>query len=268
MRLAVIATLVLGVAVGPAVRANDTYLLPESWTESWTTAAGAPGRLHLTDSHGFPALDFGPEASQVAWSELRVGATRTALRPEAAPGAALPLAFAASEAGLAVAALTLAPADIDLEPSAVEHYFEEVGASEEVRAAYAALGPGAALHETYVKHVKALICVGACADRSAALEPSGQNLEFVELPSFYRDGAPVGRRFRLVSRGEPVPGQRVELTDCSGAQRALVTDAHGVVAIGTPPKGATLLSASLLRPPAHGEERFMSDFATLSFEIR
>lgn len=249
--------LVAALVSSAAANAHDTYLI----AESWTIAPGAPVTLLLTSAQRFPAREFGPEARRVIWAEARLGAGAGLMAIGEGSKAALGLRALAPAPGVLVAALRMGPRDIDLAPDDVTHYFDEINPSAETRAAYAALGPGATLRETYVKHAKAFLCAAPCDDARAASVPIGQGLEFVEI-----DPAASGaRRFRLIADGAAAPGRRVALHTADGAQRALLTDGDGVVEAASLPPGPTLLSAVALRPPAREGARFTSDFATLTF---
>lgn len=260
--------LALALALAAPASAHDSYLLPEGWdaadADAWSFAPGEGKTVHFTSSASFPILEHGPEASRVVWSEVRVGGGAGSLTPGAHAETSLALDLAAPTPGVAVAALSLGPADIELAADEVLHYFEEIGAGDEVRAAYAALPPGEAFKETYTKHAKVELCAAPCEDARAAFTPSGQALEFVEIPS----GPPFVRRFQLLLHGAPLVGQRVNLWDAEATHAALTTDAEGGVALADLPLGATLLSAVVLAPPAREGAPFTSDFATLTFAWR
>lgn len=245
--------LIAALAVCASASAHETTLLPARFAAQ----ANTPVTLALSSMAEFPAFETGPRPERIMRAGAWVGAAQAPVIVGGHTATALQLVFTPPTAGLAVAAVSLGPRDIDLEPDSIAEYFAEIDPPASVRAA---LAPGAMLRETYTKYAKALVCVGRCTDASAALRPLGDALEFVP------DNAAL-RRFHLLSRG--VPASEVAVTAWQAGRRAVLrTNAQGRVTIPYEMRGPVMLSATILRVPARDGARFTSDFATLTFLAR
>ena len=244
--------IVLALIVATPAAAHETTLYPSSFR----TEADAPLTLSLSSMATFPTFETGPRPERVARTVAWVGRRKATLTVAAHTPTALGFTFASPHGGVAVLGVSLSPRDIDLEPDKVAEYFAEIDPPAAVRAA---LPEGAALHETYTKYAKAIVCVAPCPDGRAAARVLGDALEFVpdrRLP-----------RFQLIARGAPAAG--VAVTVWSADRHVTVrTDAAGRFALPADTHGPTMLSATILRPPAAPGGRFASDFATLTFDAR
>jgi len=237
--------------------AHDTYLLPLK------VAQRAPIIVQMTSAERFPAIEYGPKLARIART-LAVEPDRGAtLTPMAESESAMRLSFRARRAGTYALALALQPHDIDLAPDKVAEYFAEIDAPMDVRAAYEALPEPRTWRETYTKYAKSFVCLRLCAG-DALTRSSGLELEFV-LGAKRIGGQPT---FVLLHHGEPLADQPLSLFDRGGNRTALRTDKDGAVAVSLPKTGGVLLSTVVVTTQANADDRFVSAFATLTFDAR
>jgi hypothetical protein len=69
--------------------------------------------------------------------------------------------------------------------------------------------------------------------------------------------------FRLLAHGRPLPDYPVDLVGADGERRPLTTDARGDVHVPATLRGAVMLFAARLDPPA-GQGRFTLDLTSLT----
>ncbi len=156
---------------------------------------------------------------------------------------------------------SLVPFDLELEPARVAAYLDEIAAPDALRQAWAReQAAGRPWRERFVKHARAEI-------GGASSTPAGLALEAVVL----RDG-PVRLResveIALLHQGQPLADHPVELVN----ERSAVglwrrTDGRGRIALALPLGGRWLLRSTLLRSPMAPNERWQSDFTTLTFSV-
>lgn len=234
--------------------AHDTYMLARDWTPDDINSV----ILDLTSSGGFPVLEYGPAPDRITVMSAHIGGgdvvVSTGERDEAR---SLPIEAAPGRTGTLHVALSFGPRPITLTPDSLEHYLEEIGASDAVRAAAAALGDQP-FEEVYTKHSQSVLCVIEC---DVAPEPAGLDLEFV-----LEAGSPTRpTTVRLLYKGAPAADLHVNLKTADGEVRALRTDASGRFELPELPEGPTLLSAVRLMAPASDGAPFTSDFGALTF---
>lgn len=237
-----------------AAQAHDTYLLPQVFVFE---TADAP--VALTSAEKFPNLEYGPKKARVQRLEVRGETTSATLTIAAETKTELQLTLRNGR-GFQVAGVALSPHDIQLTLDKVAEYFEEIGASADVRRAYDALPEPRAWNERYTKYAKTIICMAPCKGDGAASKPVGFAFEFVAQP---HSGS--ARSFQLLRHGLPVARQPVAITDDRGTRQLTTTNSEGVLQIATP--GTYLLSAVIIDPPEGPGGRFTSDFATLTFAL-
>lgn len=254
MLRAAFAAFVLSCALASPADAHETFLLPAHFAAD----PGEPRAISLASAETFPALDYGPHADRFASLEAAGGALSLgAWGPDA-----MRLSFAPSRQGLAVAAIALAPHDIDLDPEHVAAYFEELQAGPELVTAYEALPQPRVWRETYTKYAKTFFCVGPCGDGLAATRRFGHALEFVAIADHGRADL---RRFRLLTHGRPAANIVTAIWREDGSHIFTHTDGDGVLALPADTHGVVMLATIIVRPPSSPDARFTSDFATLTF---
>ena len=260
---ALTAALWLSLAAGPA-RAHDTWLLPAA-------AQAKPGMslaLAMTSGMAFPHEESPILPDRVARSGVRLAGRELALGTPREGEKALALNADLDRAGIATIWLDLHPRTLDLTAEDVEHYFEEIGASAAVRERWQTAPEPRRWRESYSKHVKTFVRVGAPADDRAWAEPVGSALELVPErdPTALRAGDELV--VRLLRNGAPAAGVTVGLLRAGEAKSVdRATGDDGRVTFTVDAAGWYLLRSTDLRPASGPDLDWESDFATLTFEV-
>lgn len=259
MRFAVLGIVAaLGLSAFGAAFAHDTYLMPE---RGWSGAKLMT--VLLTSSEQFPRIEYGPKKARVVQT-FAVGPDEAAQLSVAHEGAkALKLSLFAKRPGAYAVGVALGPRDIELTPTIVAHYFDEVDAPKDVRDAYSALPEPRVWKESYEKFAKALVCAQQCGSKQAFAKSTGLAAEFVAVEATLGTKQPA---FRLLKAGAPVADQPVAIVTKSGQRTMLRTSASGEIALPAGLKGPVLLSAVMLKPPAGTGAPFTSMFVSLTFD--
>ncbi|VAV98033.1 hypothetical protein MNBD_ALPHA06-1000, partial [hydrothermal vent metagenome] len=146
-------------------------------------------------------------------------------------------------------------------PEGADEYFDEIGADDAVKHAFAELPGNPPLHRSYNKHTKTFFCVKTCTTgREVSFVPVGQALEFVAMKSNQHS-------FKLLRNGKPLAEQAVSVVSSDGHKQALVTDHHGVVKIKPSDAGPMMLLSVWITMPEHADGVYHSDYATLTVDL-
>ena len=244
-----------------AANAHDT------WFEALPVTGGATV-LALGTGTRFPAHETGIEARFLVQRACRA-ASRSGAGPVPAPSA-LPAQhnedhalWLQAPAGAATCWAQLTPFDIELAPDKVPVYLQEIQATPEVRAAWAAMqARGLPWRERYAKHARIELAAPssdpAPTDLDLHLETAGQPV---------RVGSPITAQALL--KGRPLAGLALELrSENSPLGLWRRTDAQGRIAVAVPLPGRWLLRGVDLRVSGTDPDRWDSRFATLAFDAR
>lgn len=219
--------------------------------DSWIVHDAAV--LSLATGNRYPRAELAPPADSIALAACVNGGGR-------------PLPFRAGTEARACWA-ELREFEIDLEPRLVDVYLKEARPPDAVRARWLELhADGTGWHERYRKFARIeLGAAGASPDVLRAIRrPAGLDLEIVPVGDApLKANAPA--RFAVLSRGEPVRGQAVELV----SERSPVgvwsrTNSQGELQWTLPFAGRWLVRAIAIEPD--GPSAWRSRFATLAFE--
>jgi len=259
-----IAALGLILAVTSSAAAHETWLLPDQFR----VAAGKSVQLELTSGMEFPSPESAVKPERVRRARVRL-AGKTFDLPKPASGAkALYYDATLPSAGTAVVSIELEPRSIELNEKQVEHYFEEIGASESVRKAWADAPKPRRFREVYTKHAKTIIQVGDAADDATWSAPAGLKLELVPVSHPLRLKAGDELKLKVLRDGKPFAGFRVGVQDEKGKRGEFATsDAGGLVTVKPVVPGRCLIFGTDLRSPAQPGETWTSDFTTLTLLV-
>ncbi len=247
-------------ALPASAGAHDTWIVPRR--------AVTPGRLAIffvTSSMTFPGIETGPRASRLADGGWRVGDHTGPFTGRAEDDSTLALAAVPEGEGTAVAWVAFHPREIDLDEDEVTHYLDEIGAGDDIRAAWAASGTGRTWHETYTKLAKTFVRTGGVGDDASCLAPVGLALELV--PDRDPTGLAAGDTVtvRVLQGGKGLPGIAVgAVCGRTGAATMERANEAGYVRIAITGGGPWLVRATDLRARSGGT--WESVFTTLTFE--
>lgn len=260
---AFVATLWLSLAASPA-RAHDTWLLPAAAQAN----PGALLALAMTSGMAFPQEESPIRSDRIARSAVRLAGRELPLGRLREGEKALALKVGLDRAGVATIWLDLQPRTLDLTAGDVEHYLEEIGAPPTVRARWQAAPAPRRWRESYSKHVKTFVRVGAVGDDRSWAEPVGSALELVPErdPTVLTAGDQLV--VRLLRNGTPAAGVTVGLLragEAKSVDRATSDDGRVTFTVGD--AGWYLLRSTDLRPASGPDLDWESDFATVTFEV-
>ena len=257
--LAVLSGLLIAASTTPA---HDTWMGPRSFR----AAVGSPIVIELTSGMNYPALEVAIKPDRVATASMRLGGKVSSIDARTTTRRSLSLRARPSIEGIATIWATLAPKALDLTPAQVEGYLDEIGASDEVRKAWASSPEPRVWHETYAKHAKTFVRVGRSeGDRSWA-DPVGMRLELVPEvdPTALKSGDEIV--VRVLRNGGAAAGFAVGLVGPNGKSVDLRrADVDGRVTFRIGSAGRWMLRGTDLRM-APGTGNWESDFTTLTFE--
>ena len=234
----------------------------DSWFERLPGGAAQP-LLLLGTGNQFPARETAIGAEYLVRQGCQGAAGGLGLSAVRYTPSALLLRAAAQATSCWV---QLTPLDIELPADKVAPYLDEMNASADLRATWAAMqARGVRWQERYTKHAR------------IELVPGGANAPVAELPALngiktlgmdaklLRKGG--GLTFTVLRDGQPVPGLAVELRSALPAAGTWHrTDEHGQFRVPALPAGRWLLRAIDLRPSSSQADQWESRFLTLAFE--
>ncbi len=252
--------LALTLAAGPAT-AHD------SWFETQPALAeGAGGALlALGTGNLYPLQETGIDARYLARQGCRAAG-------QTAAGAA-PLALKAlrntptslllrAPKPAATCWVQLTPFDVELAPDKVPVYLQDIQATPEIRATWAAMqARGLPWRERYTKHARIEL-----GPPSAGPAPLGLDLRIENAGTSMRVGTNITAQ--ALRDGQPLAGLALELrSDSSPLGIWRRTDAQGRISVSAPLPGRWLLRGVDLRVSDADPERWDSRFVTLAFDV-
>ena len=262
--IAIASALLLALGAG-AARAHDTWLLPVPLR----VKPGKAVRLEMTSGMAFPKLESPIGPDRIASQGVRLGGREMTFGDPRVSKKALMLSAKLDRTGVATVWVDLHPRTLELTAEDVEHYFEEIGASAAVRERWQSTPEPRRWRESYVKHVKTFVQVGAPAGDRSWSEPVGSTFELV--PERDPTGLYAGDELvvRLLRNGSPVAGVTVGLLrggETKSVDRPSGEDGRVTFTIGA--AGWYLVRSTDLRPATRPDLDWESDFATLTFEAK
>lgn len=257
-------TLAACAALLPAAQAHDTWLTA-------TSADAGSGLLRLEVGFGnrYPIREGGPAASSVQRAGCREpgNARELALVPRQERPEFLEMRARVDDAKGTACWVELKPHNVDMVPTLVTQYFDEIRAPAVHREHWAQQrARGVNWRESYRKFMRIELAArgGATGTDLATLRQSqGLGLELVPVGSDpIRPGQPT--TFQALLDGQPLAGLAVQLvSERSPLGIWRETDAQGRLRETLPFGGQWLLRATRLEPPTSDAEPWRSRFVTL-----
>lgn len=249
-----------------ATRGHDTWLQPERFAAT----PGAVLAFDLTSADGFNGPDTAIKPERVARAVGRLGGVEISIAAPTPAEKSLRFSATFTRPGIAVLGVALQPRPLELASEKIELYFREIHASEELRAAWAAVPEPRRWRESYVKHAKTFVRVGepAAGDR-AWVEPLGLALEIV--PERDPTALQAGEEFpvRVTKNGAPFAGFMLAFVSAGETrEHVVVTDAEGRASAPLDARGAWLVHGTDLRRSTTAGLEWESDFTTMVVEAR
>lgn len=251
-RLTKLAGVALAVCVSSAASAHDFFLIPEQFL----AGQAGPQKLQASVGSSFPQPVAVVTADRV--DRLLVHGAGEPQLAIVGPGEnALNLRVTGATTGTVVAAVKTLDRDVEYAEDRIPLILEEYRVSPQALAAVEKLAKPRTLKVSSRRFAKTIFCVRLCGNRAAAARPMGVALEFVAVGS-------SADHFRLLSLGRALPNYPVDLVTADGKRGHHKTDVKGEVHLALDAKGAMMLFAAVMTPPA-ANERFVLNLSTLTF---
>ncbi len=248
--------LLTGLWASPSL-AHKTFLMPEKFI--WEN--GQAVNVSLSSSLKYPELQFGAKRDRIAFSSAVVGNHVVGNFSFDEHDKYLKAGFRPDHKGYGVVAMSSKSRAGVIKPEDADGYFDEIGAGDEIKHAFADLPGEPPLHRSYSKHAKAFFCVETCFDgRDISYKPVGQPLEFVAVKD-------SNNRFLLLREGKKLAGQKVDIFAADKPDMVLTTDENGMVTVNTDSHGPVLLMSVWITLPAQADGVYHSDYATLTVDM-
>lgn len=267
LRLATIGLFLTGGASRAA--AHETWLMPGDFTPP----AGQSVDFVLTSGMGFPEPGSGIDRRRIEKAVLLQDGDERALVPVGGSEGALKLSGIPG-GGVACAWVRLRPRTLEIEaPEDVEHYLEEIGASEAVWSAWRASRETVVWRESYGKLARSYLVgsgPGATRAPSAACWQTPSSARFDILPMSDPTAVEPGDRIelQLLLDGEPLADQAIALLREGGEAGPLLrSDADGRVPLMIEGPGRHMIYGTNLRRADGADYSWESDFTTLTFMV-
>ncbi|HEY8133132.1 MAG TPA: DUF4198 domain-containing protein [Thermoanaerobaculia bacterium] len=256
------APLLIGFLAAAPLLGHDTWIVPDHFL----VHRGERIALHMTSGMEFPKLDFAIKPDRVARAFVRVGKRSRKMTPI---GAAHSLDFRIPmrTAGVATIAVDLEPKSIELTPTQVTEYLDEIGADADLHRLWSESPEPKRWREIYTKHAKSFVVVAKADD--SWKEPAGLTLEFMPLedPTSLRVGNTLP--IRLIESGKPLANFSIGVVYEGDRQGTILkTDGDGRATISLPRSGRYMLRATHIRPAHRPDADWISDFTTLTVNVR
>ena len=244
--------------------AHETWLLPASMR----IRSGETVELSLTSGMAFPADDFAIQPSRVIRAEARLGKRIEQLKKPKLRPLALQYLWTPRANGVATIGIELGPRTLTLEPNLIEEYFQEIHASDVVRAQWDSIPSPKQWRESYVKHASSFIRVGPPGNDRSWASPLGLGLEIIPENNPTTLSAGDTLHVRVMRRGLEIAGFAVGARREGDSTETFVnTDGDGRAAIGLPKEGRWLLFGTDLRPARQRGLEWRSDFVTTTVGV-
>lgn len=263
IRPVVLGVVCLTLCVTAAV-AHDTWLIPRRFTAK----PGDVVVLDMTSGDAFAKLDYAVEPGRVRQAFVRLRGHAFALPLGQRKSHALQFRARLKTAGLATAWVTLAPKVLELSDEKVHEYWEDIGASAEIRQRWTALPAPRHWRERYQKFAKTFVLVGMPSGDSSWAKPVGLPLEIVpeQDPSALRAGDSL--TVRVLSHGKPIANLPVgAVRDGQVPDKMVPTNADGRVGFRVQAPGRWLVHCTDLRATEAPGLDWESEFATLTIGV-
>jgi uncharacterized GH25 family protein len=250
-------------ALTAVASAHETWLLPASFS----TPPDREVALDLTSGMKFPTNEYAIIANRIAKAGLRLGTNNVALKDFKPLDQSLRLTPQLPREGLATVWVELHPLALELADDKVTEYLEEIGATDETRAAWARLKGHHPWTETYTKFAKTFIAVGNVRSDQSWREPVGMGLEIVPVSNPLELRVGQTACFKLLAKGKPLAAAPIGLMAEGATGRTFrKTDKAGFVTFPIERTGKTLIFAVDLRSAKNGTS-WESDFTTLTVQV-
>ena len=260
-RTLAIAAAVLGISASAAC-AHDTWI----FSDPAVVPSGRMLFLRMTSGEKFPTSETAPAAERIASAKWRIGEESGSITDFKKEEKELVAGGKVTTDGVAVVAVEFNPKELQLTPEQVSEYLEEIAAPASVRKAYEQDGVKAGWAETFTKHAKTYLRIGAGGDSGGALGPVGFAIDF--LPDSDPTALKMGDTLavKVIRGGSELESSPVFVVcAATGATTMPRTNKTGMILINVTSPGWWLVRTTQLRRQSAGV--WESDFTTMTFYV-
>jgi hypothetical protein len=248
----------LALTLASSAFAHDTWIAPDQFGRCGAVT------LHMTSAPEFGKLETAIDPGRVARAVILIPGRRINMKPVAAKSS-LDFNVDVPENGMSIAAVELAPKTIDLTPAQVTEYLDEIGASDEIRARWKD-HPGR-WRESYTKHAKTFL---RCSGRGDAYLAADMGFEMIPQgtdPTALKAGDTM-RVVLVAPKQPPVVVPIVVEREGAGRIATVMPGKDRITDIKFDQPGRYMLSATWLRRGDGDASDWVSDFTTLTFDVK
>ena len=236
------------VAVSPAAKAHDFFLVPHLKPGNVTTVSATIGSA-------FPTPEIVVTQDRIASATARALAGMTRIEVAGPKEKALELSLDAAT-GPTVVGVALKPRDVEYGEDRIDLIMGEYQVSAAAKANVAALPRPRTLKVDSRRFAKTIVCRATC-EGIVSIPAHDFELEFVPVKS---------NLFRLMQTGSPLADYPVNIAGSDGKRHEHRSNAAGDVEVGSDIGGRIMLFASTLALPAAPGERFILRLTSLTAE--
>lgn len=246
--------------------AHDTWLFPARTR----VPVGTKLSLDLTSGMSFPKNMLAIDPVRIDAAMVRLGGQTSTMSRKVVSKKFLRLETTLARSGVATVWISLKPKTLELTPSQIQEYLEEIGAPDSIRAHYPAGKKNPRWKEEYRKEAKSFVFVGSSEADTSWKIPAATSFEIVPLTDPAKLIVGQTAMFRVLRDGRALPNFPVgSVTAAKTKPRLDRTDAEGILHIAPPAAGRWMLRATELRRPSAGTSiDWESVFTTLTLSVQ
>ena len=266
-QVGVVCSFVILVGMASSGAAHETWLQPISFFVD----RPAPQTVHMTSGMGehYSTAETPIAAARVARSGVWFSGAKLSLTQPTTLEHALALTWTPTKAGVGAVYVELAAKVLNLPDSLIDEYFDEIGASPELRKQWTDTPSPKQWRESYAKHAKTYVRVGDSTSAFSWRGDTHMELEIVPEADPTRlaagDTLPLAVRYK----GQRMPRFTIAaFREGTPAPQFIRTDAAGHARLPVGPPGSILLAGVHLRRVHETSLEWRSDFTTMTFRVR
>ena len=265
--IAVATSLFMLAAVVSTAGAHETWLQPISFFVDKPAAQ----IVHMTSAMGehYTTPETAIEPSRVARSGVWFAGARLPLTQPTKQEHELALTWTPTKSGVGAIFVELAPRVLDLPDSLINEYFDEIGASPELRKQWTDTPSPKRWRESYAKHAKTYVRVGDAKAAYPWRGETGMGLEIVPGSDPTRIVAGDTVSFGVVYKGKRMTRFTLAVFR-EGAAKAefITTNRAGRALFPAAAAGNVLLTGVHLRRVHEPSLEWRSDFTTMTLRVQ
>lgn len=247
-----------------SVAAHETWILPDKFIVPSDTEV----KFEVTSGMEFPRLEAPVRIERIASARYRLNDRTHSLTNLETKSNSLVVRQAFPADGVATLSIDLKPYEITLKGDTVEHYLEEIDASNEIRSQWADQIGRYPWKEQYTKHAKTFVAIGNIENDESWRKSIGSALEIVPTTNPFQVIAGKEFTVELQSDSRLLADVSIGLIMARDKKRAFRrTNDEGKATFRMERPGHAMLFAVHLRFD-ESSHMWISDFCNLTIHVR